>query len=312
MPLNKDSLANTFFIATVLCLGCGAIVSAAAVLLKPLQSSNALNDRRANILKVAGFSSEDISAAGGVNELFEGRFDTTIIDLETGKVAVQECEEALSDAGKVVDEVVKDFDQIWCSKSKKPQVAEKLEKKQDIAGIKFRERFSHVFTLRSSDGQVEKYVFPVRGYGLWSMMQGYMAVETDLKTVAGLTFYEHGETPGLGGEIVNPNWRQKWEGKKIFDDGEVALEVSKGDQSGNPYGVDALSGATITSNGVTKMVEFWMGDKGFGPYIARQESGGSVAPVDKKEEQPKTVSNAAASNAGDATHRPAKSGFNHG
>lgn len=307
MPLNKDSLANTFLIATALCLGCGALVSAAAVLLKPMQSANALNDRRANILKVSGFSDEEIAEAGGVNKLFEDRFETTIIDLDTGNVAIQECGEALQEAGKVVDNVQANFDQIWCSKSKKPEVAEKLEKKEDIAGIKYRERFSHVFTLRSSDGQVEKYVFPVRGYGLWSMMQGYMAVETDLKTVAGLTFYDHGETPGLGGEIVNPSWRQKWEGKKIYDGGEVALEVSKGDQSSNPYGVDALSGATITSNGVTKMVEFWMGDQGFGPYIAQQKSGEPAAPADEKKEDPKT-----ASNSSDATKRPAMSGVNHG
>jgi Na+-transporting NADH:ubiquinone oxidoreductase subunit C len=311
MPLNKDSLANTFLIATLLCLGCGVLVSAAAVLLKPLQSANALNDRRVNILKVSGFSDEDIAEAGGVNELFEGRFKTTIIDLETGKVAVEECEAALNEAGKVVDEVVKNFDQIWCSKSKKGPVADKLDKKQDIAGIKYREKFSHVFTLTSSDGKIEKYVFPVRGYGLWSMMQGYMAVEPDLKTVAGLTFYEQGETPGLGGEIMNPRWKAKWEGKKIFDGNQVALKVSKGDQSEKPYGVDALSGATITSNGVTNMVKFWMGDNGFGPYIAQQKSGDSASSSDANQSE-KDVDPKTASTTGDAIHRPAKSGINHG
>jgi Na+-transporting NADH:ubiquinone oxidoreductase subunit C len=306
MPLNKDSLANTFLIAVALCLVCGALVSSAAVLLKPMQSANALNDRRANILRVSGFTDEEIAEAGGINKVFEDRFETTIIDLETGKVAIEECGEALKEAGKTIDNVQANFDQIWCSKSKKPAVAEKLEKKEDIAGIKYRERFSHVFTLRSSDGRVEKYVFPVRGYGLWSMMQGYMSVEPDLKTVAGLTFYEHGETPGLGGEIVNPSWKQKWEGKKIYDGGEVALEVAKGDQSSNPYGVDALSGATITSNGVTKMVEFWMGEQGFGPYIALQKSDDAGSPSDE-EEKPKT-----ASISGDASKRPATSGVNHG
>jgi len=136
------------------------------------------------------------------------------------------------------------------------------------------------------------------------MMQGYMAVEPDFETVAGLTFYAQGETPGLGGEVENKTWKAKWPGKAIYKDGEVALEVKKGDQSNNEYGVDALSGATITSNGVTNLVKFWMGEQGYGPYIAQQKkspskSGGEEEP--KKEDSKSTAYTA-----------PAKSGENNG
>ena len=296
MPLNKDSIGNTFLVATLLCLACSALVSTAAVGLKKIQNDNILLDKRANILKVSGFTEEDIEAAGGINELFKDRFDTLLIDLETGELAAEEAAEAMKEAGKTVsddtDAFVASYDQHWCSKSKKAPVSDELSKSEDIVGIKYREKFSHVYVLKSDDDKVEKYVFPVRSYGLWSMMKGYMAVEPDLQTVAGLTFYEQAETPGLGGEIMNPNWKAKWPGKKIYDGDKVGLEVSKTAEADDPYAIDALSGATITSKGVTNLVEFWMGPSGFGPFIENRKAGDSAAA------NPKST--------------PAESGVNHG
>ena len=305
MPLNKDkdSLPNTFLVATSLCLGCALLVSGAAVGLKSMQEANALEDRQKNILKVTGFTDENVAEAGGVGKLFEDRFDTQIIDLETGEVAPEKCKKAVTRAGKKIDNIEKDYDQIWCSKSKKPTVADKLDKKTDTVRIKYREKYAQVFTLKSEDGKIEKYVFPVRGYGLWSMMQGYMALEPDLETVAGLTFYAHGETPGLGGEITNPRWKAKWPGKEIYKDGEVELSVKKGAGSNDEYAVDALSGATITSNGVTNLVHFWMGENGYGPYIAQQKDSPSKSAAEKETKKEDSKS---------AYTAPAKSGENHG
>jgi Na+-transporting NADH:ubiquinone oxidoreductase subunit C len=303
MPLNKDSLGNTLIVATVLCLVCALLVSTAAVGLKSIQDANALLDRRTNIVSVSGLSDEDVAAAGGVDKLFGdgGRIEAFVIDLDTGELAPDACQEAMTAAGKSIEDIIKDYDQIWCSKSKKTEVAQQLDKKTDTIGIKWREKFSHVFIVKDSGGQVAKYVFPVRGYGLWSMMQGFMAVDPDLQTVAGLTFYEHGETPGLGGEITNPQWKKKWIGKKIYDNSEVNLAVLKGDQSGDPYAVDALSGATITSNGVTNLIDFWMGPNGFGPYIAN--NGGPAPKADPAEEKEEATT---------ANKTPAMSGVNHG
>jgi len=253
---------------------------------------------------VSGFEQTDIDEAGGIGELFEKRFESHIIDMNTGEVATEACQAAVEAAGKKVTNIKTEYDQLWCSKSKKPSVADRLDKKTDIAGIKYREKYSQVFTLLSADGKIEKYVFPVRGYGLWSMMQGYLAMEPDLRTVAGLTFYAQGETPGLGGEVMNPKWKAKWLGKHLCAaDGSVALKVCKGDQTENIHGVDALSGATITSNGVTNMIEFWMGENGFGPYIAKQ-TGSSSAPADKKIDTEKEATETA--------ETPATSGANHG
>jgi len=238
-----------------------------------------------NILAVAGIEKDEIREVG-VEELFKQRFEATIIDLDTGVEASEACKAAMDSAGKVLVDVVAEYDQLWASKSKKGEkwaedddnkiaICRKLDKKEDICGVKYREKFSHVFTLKSAEGKVEKYVFPVRGMGLWSMMHGYMAVEPDFKTVAGLTFYDQKETPGLGGEVENENWKKKWKGKQVYDGDAVGLKVIKGDQSSNSYGVDGLAGATITSNGVTNMTKYWLGKSGFGPYIAQQKSGGS-------------------------------------
>ncbi|MEM9413564.1 MAG: NADH:ubiquinone reductase (Na(+)-transporting) subunit C, partial [Planctomycetota bacterium] len=121
---------------------------------------------------------------------------------------------------------------------------------------------------------IDKYVFPIRGKGLWSILKGFIAVENDFQTIAGLTYYEHAETPGLGGEVDNTAWKASWVGKAIYsDDGEVGIEVIKGiADADDKYAIDGLSGATITSRGVTNMLQFWLGPDGFGPYINNQKN----------------------------------------
>jgi Na+-transporting NADH:ubiquinone oxidoreductase subunit C len=122
-------------------------------------------------------------------------------------------------------------------------------------------------------------VLPVHGYGLWSTMYGFVALKSDLNTVAGLGFYEHGETPGLGGEIDNPRWKGSWPGKKVYQGDDVALSLIKGtvdtSRAGSEYQVDGLAGATLTSRGVTNMVHFWMGEQGFGPFLTNLKAGGA-------------------------------------
>ena len=115
-------------------------------------------------------------------------------------------------------------------------------------------------------------ILPIEGKGLWSTLYGYLAVGRDGNTIRGITFYQHGETPGLGGEVDNPKWKALWPGRKAYDaEGHAAIGVIKGQAPGAaeaPHKVDGLSGATITSNGVTKLVRFWLGDGGFGKFLA--------------------------------------------
>ncbi len=272
---DKDSPVNVVILAVVLCVVCSLVVSSAAVGLRSWQDANVLLDKRANILSVAGF--EDV-ASGDVNDVFGKRFTVELIDMNTGLPAAKDAMEAMDAAGKKYadeEDTIAKYDQIWASKSKKPSISDPTD---DATLIKYREKFSHVYVLKSEDGSaIEKYVFPVRGYGLWSMMKGYLAVEPDLQKIAGLTFYEHGETPGLGGEIKSARFKAQWPGKQIYgDDGSVAVRVIKAAPK-DAYSVDALSGATITSTGVSNMMKYWLGPEGFGPYIDQKKGKAETA-----------------------------------
>ena len=118
---------------------------------------------------------------------------------------------------------------------------------------------------------------PVRGYGLWGSLYGFLALEGDGNTVAGLGFYEHKETPGLGGEVDNPRWKSLWPGKQVYSNGEVELTIMKGavdpSSPGYEYKVDGLSGATLTTRGLDNLVKYWMGPNGFEPFLNNLKTG---------------------------------------
>jgi Na+-transporting NADH:ubiquinone oxidoreductase subunit C len=274
--MHRDSISNTFIVATLLCLACSLLVSAVATGLRPRQQGNMELFRKSKVLEVAGITPDQIKAGGGVLAVFDKRIQSTIIRLETGQEAVEQAGKAMRTAGKNLgDDVVAKYDQVWAARSQHPAVSQPLpgNKVDDPAGLRFLEQFSHVYMLKSADGQsVESYIFPIRGNGLWGIMMGFISLKPDLQTVDGLTFYAHKETPGLGGEVDNESWKALWEGKFVYDpSGEVALQVIKGPAAPDaPHNIDGLTGATITSNGVTDMVKFWLGPRGFGKYIDQQ------------------------------------------
>ena len=284
LPEKRNGLQNTLIVATTLCLICSLVVSGSAVALKGLQDKNVQIDRKRNLLSVVGVEPDQIKSAADVEEMFDQKFKAIIIDMTTGKIAIGDSSDAVSklteDLKYASDaETLKKYDQLKESKRKIDETSIKLGKKDDIAGIKRRENFSHVYMALDESGNVDKYVFPVRGYGLWSMVQGYLAIENDLQTVAGVTFYDQKETPGLGGECVKPKFRDPWQGKKIYTDPSdptktrnVGLRVVKGMGTGD-YQLDGMTGATITSNGISNMVQYWMGPEGFGPYIKNVKNG---------------------------------------
>lgn len=254
LNLPNDNMAKTIIVATLLCLVCSIVVSTSATLLKPAQVANKLLDKKKNILMVSGISAE--SGEQSVDELFQ-RIDTKVVDMSSGQYT-EEVDAATFDQRRAAND---------------PQYRVDLDKSQDIAQIGGRSKFASVYLVRDGD-RVTKYILPVKGYGLWSTLYGFIALESDASTVSGITFYEHKETPGLGGEIENPRWQQVWIGKQLLDDqGRLALQVVKGEvtedtpQAENK--IDGLAGATLTSNGVSNLISFWMGENGFGPYLER-------------------------------------------
>ena len=278
--MQRDSIANTFIIAVGVCLVCSFLVSSAAVGLKPLQEQNADEDKKKNILQAAGFTQEDIDTAGGVFDLFKQKVEPIIVKLETGKQEGVETIVEANDKINSVEDAVESYDQIESAKKKIEGLYTGFEnKKDDLAGISNKEIWSHVYLIKGEGDAIEKYVFPVRGKGLWSILKGFIAIENDFQTIAGLTYYEHAETPGLGGEVDNVAWKEKWIGQYVYDDeGDVGIEVIKGiADAGDKYAIDGLSGATITSRGVTNMLKFWLGPQGFGPYIENQKNGSQVS-----------------------------------
>ena len=89
-----------------------------------------------------------------------------------------------------------------------------------------------MYLVRDNAGEIDTLILPIRGYGLWSTLWGFIALEEDYNTVVGLGFYSHAETPGLGGEVDNPKWKGQWPGKKVADNaGALKIEVTKGGQA---------------------------------------------------------------------------------
>jgi Na+-transporting NADH:ubiquinone oxidoreductase subunit C len=252
MARSNDSTAKTLLVTFMLCLLCSLLVSAAAVLLRPTQAANALLDRQRNIVQVAGLLEE----GGDVREAF-ANVQPRIVDLETGQFTSQ-----FDDSG---------FDQMLAARD--PALSVALSKDDDIAGIGRRSRFAEVYLIGSGEN-FYKIVLPVHGLGLWSTLYGFVSLQSDLNTIAGLKFYQHAETPGLGGEVDNPAWQGKWPGKLAFNaDGDVAIEVVKGvvdpASSSAAWQVDGLAGATLTSRGVSNLLQFWLAEQGFGPFIEK-------------------------------------------
>ncbi len=255
--MKRDSIGQTFAVAAILCVVCSVVVSAAAVGLRPLQLANKKKFERKNILAAAGISLEGTT----IDDAFES-IETLIIDLESGEVV----------SSDVVDPET--YDQRKAARD--PAFSIEIPADQDVGGIRRREKYSRVYIVREN-GEIQKVVLPVYGRGLWSTLYGFIALEGDMNTVAGLTFYQHGETAGLGGEVDNPSWKAKWPGKSVYDSsGEVQIEVLKGavdpSSSTADYQVDGLSGATITSRGVSRLLQYWLADHGFKPFLEKLKS----------------------------------------
>lgn len=248
--MRADSVKRTLTITVLLCFACSLLVATSVVLLRPRQEANKSLDLQKNILQAAGlFTSQHRER--DIDGLFS-RVEERIVDLATGEMV----------SGEQVN---------WQEKVV-------LNPADDLAKIRERGRYQKIYLVRGEastddNGTVEKIILPVYGKGLWSTLYGMVAMAPDGETILGLTFYQHGETPGLGGEVDNPNWKKQWVGKKM--DLAKGVSLVKGGVNlaapGAIHQVDALSGATITSRGVENLINYWLGANGYGKLLAAWE-----------------------------------------
>lgn len=260
----QRSNGYTIGFAAAVCLVCAIFVASSAVALKDRQDLNKVLDRKEKVLNVAGLLEEGVKKpAAEIEAVFKANIEARFIDLKTGEYLTDEQVKAKGvknpaefDSKKYLSEFGKEIDSNPAGVPKLPDIAQ-------------------IYHLKRGD-TISAIILPVHGKGLWSTMYGYVALAEDGNTIKGLTFYEHGETPGLGGEIDNPLWKSLWPGRKIYgDDGKPLIEVIKG-QAGPvdaaPYEVDGLSGATITGRGVGALLRLWMSEQAYKAYIDKFRS----------------------------------------
>ena len=251
----KDTKANALLVAGVLCLVCSVFVTAAAIALRPTQQAAKLDDKRKNILRVVGLWQPGVN----IDEAFQ-QFTPKLVELSSG---------ALVEDGPAPAT----YDQYKAAKDP-AQGGSIIPGEEDLAKIKYKPRYATVYFLNHPDGSPKTVILPINGYGLWSTLYGFLAVEADGNTIVGINFYQHAETPGLGGEVDNPKWKSQWPGKKIYGaDGKVEVRLVRGGASTEgeeaQHEIDALAGATLTSDGVSNLVRYWTSDAGFKPFLTR-------------------------------------------
>lgn len=257
--MSADSTKKTIIVALGVCLVCSILVSTAAVSLKGIQDENKRLDKIKNILIAGDLLEEDTS----IQDIYQNKIKGVFIDMTTG----EELEETTLPNGVTIET----FD--VKAMAKDPEYGMPIPPEKDIASIRRMPKYMTVYEV-ISNGEVEKYILPISGFGLWSTLYGFIAIDKDLQTIEGITFYEHGETPGLGGEVDNPRWKAIWKGKQGLDEqGNVVISVIKGkvnpDSPEAKHQVDGLSGSTLTTRGLDNLVKFWLGADGYGQFFNR-------------------------------------------
>ncbi|WP_068546063.1 Na(+)-translocating NADH-quinone reductase subunit C [Thalassotalea crassostreae] len=249
MASKKESFLGTVGFVVAVCLVCAALVSVSAVGLKDRQVANKLLDQQTKILEAAGLL--ELGEKDGIVATYNQFVTAKMIDLNTG-------------------EYIEGNPDMFEERREARDVSKSIKPENDIAGINRRANSAVVYLVRNGAGTIDTIILPIVGSGLWDLMYGFIGLETDANTVKSVIYSDHKETPGLGAEVLNPKWKALWPGKKMFnDEGEIAIRIVKGNaKAGDIHDVDGLSGATLTSVGVEKTIHFWLGEEGYGPYIA--------------------------------------------
>ncbi|MEA3288060.1 MAG: NADH:ubiquinone reductase (Na(+)-transporting) subunit C [Candidatus Marinimicrobia bacterium] len=223
--------AYTLGFAAAVTMVCSVLLASAATLLKDRQEQNVQLDIKCNILTVLGLTESKAVEAEKIFSLYNDNVKTFVVDLDGKRLTGRKAE---------------DID---------PKVEPDL---------------LPVYARKDGD-KITAYCVPTQGKALWSTVKGYIALESDLNTVKGITFYSHGETPGLGGEIDKEWFTEAFKGKTILNEsGEiVSVTIVKGkmreDEQNPEHKVDGISGATLTTKGLNQFIKATL-DK-YEPYF---------------------------------------------
>lgn len=254
---SKDSPLRALLTVLVTAVVCSSIVSASVVLLRPIQLNIKLLERSGYILQLTGLL--PAGASIGDEELLDlfKNLDARVVDIDEASLDT-EFDPYTFDGRKAAAD---------------PELSVAIPPRDDLAGLGRRSHFRTIY-LVWRDGKLSRVVLPINGAGMWSMLYGYISLGSDFNTIAGVVFHEQAETPGLGDQIAKPHWQQKWIGKKLYDEsGEMLFRIAEGAVTeGSPaaeYEVDALTGATVTGNHVTALLQYWFGPNGYGPLLQR-------------------------------------------
>ncbi|MHA6326822.1 FMN-binding protein [Roseivivax sp. CAU 1753] len=240
----RDSRAKTIAVAFAVSAVCAILVSTATVYLRPIQAANRAAEEQARVESL-------VRGIPGMAELLErsgGTLGTVVIDLARGRAAQtvtpDTLEAALADPAN------------WSA----------LDPAADLAGLGQRPDYAQVFLLRDDD-RVAVALLPISGSGYNGRIDAVLALGGDMTTIAGLAITAHSETPGLGARIEESAWLSDFPGTRTRDDaGTLRFSVARG-QASSVYEVDGITGATRTSNAMTRMIRFWLGPEGYGPLL---------------------------------------------
>jgi len=261
---SNDTIKNIIGVALGVCLVCSILVSITAVSLKSRQEDNKTMEKRKNVLIAGGLIEEKEKA--DIEAIFTKNIRPALIDLVTGERLPKE---------KMTGLLAPETYDIKKS-AKDPKTSIEVPAGKYASDVKRVPKHILLYMVKEK-GTVSKVIFPVIGKGLWSTMYGFLALDKDMKTVKGFTFYEHGETPGLGGEVDNKKWKAAWKGKLIFDETlDLKLEVIKGiAPPESTTEIDGLAGSTLTTRGIDDMLKLWFGPKGYyRPFLEKLKKEG--------------------------------------
>lgn len=253
--MNTDKPGTALLIVVLVALVCSVLVSASTVGLRPIQERNALIERSRNIVALSGLVEPGQSLSGEEVLAALQQMDARVINIDTGEFDDAIDPDEFQPRAAVLD----------------PELGTAIPADLDLAQLGRRSRFEIVY-LAYDRGEIARVILPIVGQGMWSTLYGYIALESDLSTIAAATFYEQAETAGIGDRIADPDWLAGWEGRALYAaDGSYRFRIAPGPvdpgSAAAAHEVDGISGASVTATAVSRLVRYWFGPHGYAPFL---------------------------------------------